>query len=310
LILANSAFNLTIMTKNNQDLASLVRDLESPDNYYAGRESAEFALPNNIILFSRTTGGVLDQVAQVHHRYVLLTCLETPCTVFLDARTVHLDEGESLLIFPLQSHHYLLSESAVCWLYVTFDIHGGDSWLRQLLNTPFSLGADGLDQLRRVVLDYRVMAATGETEDRVNRLRLRLANLLGAKVVELEGAKRREGRAGTKKQPDQRGAELMQRVNRYVHSHFGDSGLDVSALAQAMAVSPRTLRYYVRSRIGMGVAHYICWVRINKAKGMLQAGLRSVGETAITCGFSSLQSFSRAFRRETGEAPREFQRRR
>ena len=51
---------------------------------------------------------------------------------------------------------------------------------------------------------------------------------------------------------------------------------------------------------------YIIDVRMKKAKQMLRASNLAVTEIAYMCGFTSLYSFSRAFKDKTGQTPSEY----
>ncbi|MCQ2433238.1 MAG: helix-turn-helix transcriptional regulator, partial [Clostridia bacterium] len=60
-----------------------------------------------------------------------------------------------------------------------------------------------------------------------------------------------------------------------------------------------------RELFRMRYADYLCNQRITYAKVLLQS--KTVTETALACGFSSISYFSSVFRRLTGMTPTEYQ---
>jgi AraC-like DNA-binding protein len=55
----------------------------------------------------------------------------------------------------------------------------------------------------------------------------------------------------------------------------------------------------------MSLIDYLGRVRIEKAKRLLQDPTLRVGRIALEVGFQSLSQFNRAFRKLTGQSPRE-----
>ena len=67
-----------------------------------------------------------------------------------------------------------------------------------------------------------------------------------------------------------------------------------------------TLKAVQMDGLSMSPKQYLMQVRINAAKKMLLSGAYTVGETALSCGFSDASSFCSRFKRCTGMTPKAF----
>jgi AraC family transcriptional regulator len=85
-----------------------------------------------------------------------------------------------------------------------------------------------------------------------------------------------------------------------------DAPPDLDELAAAAAVSPFHFHRIWRALTGEPVARTIARLRIAAAQARLAAADASVTAVALESGFATPQSFARAFRRVTGEAPSAF----
>ncbi len=82
--------------------------------------------------------------------------------------------------------------------------------------------------------------------------------------------------------------------------------LAVSDLAQHCEMSTGNLTRLFGELMGASPMEYLCRIRIENAKRFLRTGAFNVSEVAEKCGFASIYSFSRAFKRLTGVSPRAF----
>lgn len=80
----------------------------------------------------------------------------------------------------------------------------------------------------------------------------------------------------------------------------------VAELAMLCGISPRHLHRQFHALTGKTVADYIETTRIEQAKTLLERGAQPIKAVAQACGFSHPNSFTRAFRRTTGQTPLAF----
>ena len=96
---------------------------------------------------------------------------------------------------------------------------------------------------------------------------------------------------------------LVCEILRYAEENVS-TDLSLQALAKRFGYTEehlsRTLKRYLRE----GWNAYVNRLRVRRAKEMLENGDRTVLEIAYACGFSSPNTFYRAYRAEYGEKPR------
>lgn len=82
-----------------------------------------------------------------------------------------------------------------------------------------------------------------------------------------------------------------------------DEPISCAALAEMAGVSARHLQRLFKARLGRGVEATYRELRLAKAHQLVQQTDTSLTEIAAACGFSSLEVFSRTYRRRFGVAP-------
>lgn len=82
--------------------------------------------------------------------------------------------------------------------------------------------------------------------------------------------------------------------------------LSVKTVADIVGLTPNYISTLFKTNLGITIYEYLTFVRIEAAKNMLFEGSLNITQIAETCGFSSIYSFSRAFRRVTGLGPSQF----
>ncbi|HEY9544787.1 MAG TPA: helix-turn-helix transcriptional regulator [Solimonas sp.] len=82
----------------------------------------------------------------------------------------------------------------------------------------------------------------------------------------------------------------------------------LNELAQLCGISPRHLTRAFRASRGCSIGEHLAAHRIEQSRQMLAAG-SGVKAVAYTLGFTAPSNFAAAFRRATGESPRQYQQR-
>ncbi len=115
-----------------------------------------------------------------------------------------------------------------------------------------------------------------------------------------------ETHGGCDVQVPQRHVNLLDKAKSYILTHLEDTALDCDRMVRDLGVSRRTL-----SRLFAGEGSTpVKWMwknRLERSREMLQSGgARRVTDVALSCGFSDVSHFSRAFKAEFGSTPRQF----
>lgn len=276
------------------DLGKLVSKLPQPNFQLLGRRPAPLPLPANIVCFQRQRADDLNKPRKgraLHHRFVLICALRTAVTVCVDDRTLRLNPGEALLVFPFQFHHYTQPQRAdISWLFVTFELNDAEP-LAALRYRPFSL----TPALRTLVAEL----VEGYETERTEELPVLLLALLLARMRRLKHSPPHHAPPPpTAPEPDQ---GLMIRINQIAQRTGAPPS--IKELARALGISSSHLRARFRASCGVSIGRHLRRLRLEQACGLLRLGPQRVSEIAEQCGFGSIYSFSRAFRLAYGISP-------
>ena len=100
--------------------------------------------------------------------------------------------------------------------------------------------------------------------------------------------------------------KMMPAILAFLDANYGDPDLSLTMVADTFRISVPYLSSLFKASAGVNFSNYVEDVRIEKAKGFLTNTAMSVGEIAVATGYSSTNSFSRAFRRVTGDSASEY----
>ncbi len=101
--------------------------------------------------------------------------------------------------------------------------------------------------------------------------------------------------------------ELVRRACEYIKENTSDHNLNVSAICEAVDVSPQRLTRMFQAHFDMTVAEYMNTRRIEQAKELLRNNLKlSVAQIAEIVGYNNTPSLTRNFRKLEGLTPSEY----
>ena len=128
----------------------------------------------------------------------------------------------------------------------------------------------------------------------------------------LAGGSREMATAGSDQPPDlsARDQALLESLRDWLEQLLEDPSITVEDMAAAVAMETRTLQRKLRALTGQTPSEFIRHFRLQQAIELLLETDRSVHDIALSCGFSSPQTFSRTFSREYGQPPDRWRRNR
>jgi AraC-like DNA-binding protein len=265
--------------------------IPDPESYFRGLSSEQFEIPKNLIIFLRKQTREIRKEMHFHHRFVLIVNLETSGKVVVDSRIFQFEPGKALLIFPHQFHHYLdIASSSVTWLFITFEIYDS-SPLEPLRNILLDVTDSCFLYLKDLIDNYVDSDATRK------KSRIQIFLMTGIILNELiktctKGTTRKTIPKST----------LIDRVNGYIWNNI-EKKIKLEDVAAHFSLSESHLRYLFRKKMGISIGIYIKQLRINRARSFLLSSNLNISEIAYRCGYDSLYTFSRAFRKSTGQSP-------
>ncbi|MEI6082688.1 MAG: AraC family transcriptional regulator [Verrucomicrobiota bacterium] len=274
------------------DLLRTIDRLVPPRDYSHGPPCPSFIVPDSIVLFCRRSVEELRDGSlqpHFHHRWVLVIPLQGRGRMVVDENDYPLRPGRTLLVPPLRLHQYRsITPGPIHWLFLTFELPTADAGAAP--PQPGRLSLDG----RRVLGE---VLALWQPADLSSLRAARLAVLVALLLLSL----RRVTPVPTVPAPAGP-AVVLRRINEWLHAHR-DGPVHLAELARGIGCSESHLRAVFRQQFGLSLGRYVRETRCRSAALRLQEGRLTVTEAAAACGFTSVYTFSRTFKRVLGVPP-------
>ncbi|TNJ63464.1 helix-turn-helix domain-containing protein [Paenibacillus hemerocallicola] len=100
---------------------------------------------------------------------------------------------------------------------------------------------------------------------------------------------------------------ILDYIRHYVESHYGED-IQQEAVATKLNISSGYMCNYIKSRSGGTFTDLLNDIRVSKAKQILEATDCKIHEVASQVGYRNANSFTRMFRKLTGQTPLEYRR--
>ena len=137
-----------------------------------------------------------------------------------------------------------------------------------------------------------------------NELLVRVENLIKNMEERSKYLKRAESEESSESTST---SELFNRIISIIEENMANHDFSSNDLAQALAMSERSMYQKVKAETGLTPVQLINQKRIEKSRQMLLKDRdKTVGEISFDCGLSSSNYFSRVFRKVTGTTPLEY----
>jgi AraC-like DNA-binding protein len=290
-----------IDSKTTQNLRRLVREIPEPASLFSGLTIQQSLAPENIIFFQRTDTTLLKPEGvsvNFHHRFELVTVLDTAAPARIDRVTYDLHPGECALIFPNQFHHFMdVERTSLDWLFITFELKNPEA-IRALHNSPRMLDAAGLDLLQALIREF-VQPQTGTRDT------LEISYVLSRLLLHLRNCEHLPPDRRDIHSSDDVRDVILESINKYVRANLGRA-VTIANIAEELGYSVSHLRAVFRDRLGVSLGKYMRESRLSEAAQLLLKSDLNVSEIGERCGFESLYAFSRAFRKAYGIPPRTY----
>ena len=98
---------------------------------------------------------------------------------------------------------------------------------------------------------------------------------------------------------------VISEILSYIHENLA-GGISIQQIAQSFHLSLSTLERYIRTHLRTTPNELLVKVKMQRAHQLLVSSLLNISEIAYECGYESVSSFSRAFRKHTGKTAMEY----
>lgn len=102
-----------------------------------------------------------------------------------------------------------------------------------------------------------------------------------------------------------RNTSSLQLVLKYMSNHYTEP-ITLEHLSSDLGLSTSYISLIFKSHIGFNFSFYRNYLRVNLAQTLLLESNLAVTEIAYQCGFESLRSFNRAFKKVVGTSPTQY----
>jgi len=102
--------------------------------------------------------------------------------------------------------------------------------------------------------------------------------------------------------------ERLGRVRAHLLANI-DRHLTLAEAASVAGLNPKYFSGFFHGKVGVRFNEWVRFVRIQRARELLETTNRSITDVAFAVGFNDLRTFERSFKRETSETPWSYKRR-
>ncbi|MCD8010774.1 MAG: helix-turn-helix transcriptional regulator [Lachnospiraceae bacterium] len=95
----------------------------------------------------------------------------------------------------------------------------------------------------------------------------------------------------------------VEEAKTYMRTHFAEGDLSLDEISRSVGISSQYLSSLFTELTGNSVIYYLNTCRINQSQKLLEATDLSVQEVGLRCGFNSMQSYCRVYKKHTGGTP-------
>lgn len=258
------------------------------------------AIPQGIQMYYRTKKTLDTPKRFLHHRYILILAVEGQGDVLIDDYAFNLDDGKGLMIFPGQIHNFENIAKDMKWSFSTFSIFAGAANLEPMRNRVFNMN-DRTYKLSSDCLIFYLGAVDGKTSDAME-MAFTFGSLLNNM---LEIVNDSAPSPLYKIDYDDNRRQLIKQVNDFIFAKIS-SPLTLKEVAKHVNVSESHLRSIFKDTLKVSMGKFIRYKRMNVASSLLRSSDMNISAIAKQCGFSSVYTFSRAFKAEAGVPPLKF----
>ncbi|MFC0215735.1 helix-turn-helix domain-containing protein [Paenibacillus chartarius] len=233
----------------------------------------------------------------LHKNVELAMILSGQIRITANQQDFVLTDGDVAVIFPNQPHGYRTEEHSRMMLALVDPAFIGE-YAADLVNyvpdhpvVPQSQVPPHITEIFHIL--HNLYVAHGD-----NRLIKAYTSVVMGSLLPLLSLKRRESN------PD---LSMIQKLLVYLETHFLEP-ISLDTLSKELGISKFMISRIFSEQLRTSFRDYVNGRRAALAQAMLQSTTYPVTDIAFDCGFNSLRSFYRAFKKEYGVTPNEVRR--
>jgi len=141
---------------------------------------------------------------------------------------------------------------------------------------------------------------SGETETICERIKELMGQTLNVQIQQIDQLFLQFCQT-VQRQKNGKQQNMIEEVKTYINTCYSDCNLSLTHVAERFAMSESYLSYAFKMQSGVNFFSYVEGIRMAKAKELLRDTGFKISEIAAQVGYTSANSFCRAFKRSTGD---------
>lgn len=225
--------------------------------------------------------------AHIHEYCELLYCQKGTAEVTVNGKQILLPQKHLLWIPPNCIHQYRCENAdVICAVFSHDFIPLYFAQVGQARPTVFPIAAS----------DFHEILIQFPQLDKKDRLLISgYLNLICHRVLQKTGLEKTEMQDGV----------LYQKVVSHLSEHFRED-ITLGSLATAFGYNEKYLSHCLHTLTGVHFNKLLAMYRIEHAKKLLADRQINIGQLAMECGFSAINTFNRNFKELVGKTPSEY----
>ncbi len=248
----------------------------------------ELKHPVNVDYFSVERGENFSFPTHIHYHFEIIMLTRGEMVVTVGTKEYFLTPGKAILVFPNQLHSLTSNGNSSHILCV---------FAPKLVNHFFK-------SKQRNLPESNVFEIPGYCADMLSYLSENdnLSKVKGLLYM-ICGAFDEQATYSDKKNDEK--SQLLYKIFSYIDTHFQDD-CSLEALSEEMSYSYAYISKYFKQTVGMSYNNYVNYYRISEVCYRLDNTDGSILEISDECGFKSLRSMNRNFKKQMNITPQEY----
>lgn len=235
----------------------------------------------------------LDVPAHIHDNIELIYIIRGTAKAFYDGKEYTLSAKDAFIAFPQRVHYFYESrdvEAVISIIPIEYLPEFRNLFTKKNILTPL---IRDIPPLAGTLLKEAATVQTAYDKAFRRGAILSAFSLLAEKAEFID-----------KKASD---VSTLQKILDYCENNYKEN-ISLEDVSKALFISKSYISHIFSEKIQMGFRDYLNSLRVSHSLNHLKDGKLSVSEIAVECGFESIRSFNRAFKKIYTTTPTEYKR--